>query len=105
MGLLFSFYGRQVLLNHHPAFISHVLYQELAQAVHIAVDKFIRDYKEFKCPTSTFLLAGISARAQNFRSPSVKRGISTLLFLSAPLHLSCCFIHSLSDYSFWSPSW
>lgn len=75
----------QVNLNHHAAFASHPLYQELAPAVQIAVDKFVNEFKEFKTPSSTFLIAGIAARAASFRTPAGKRGISSFFYFSCPI--------------------
>jgi hypothetical protein len=81
------------------------LFQELAPAVQLAIDKFMREFQEFKVPPATFMLAGITARAESARSSSAKRGISHLFYFSGPYQLPCCLIYSLFEPSFWSSLW
>ena len=56
------------------AFTAHPLFQESAPAAHIAIDKFYKEYKDFKGPTQSFLLAGLAANAKDACPPSIKRG-------------------------------
>jgi len=100
-----SFCGRQVNFNNHSTFAGHPLFQELAPAVQIAVDKFMREFQEFKVPPATFLLAGITARAEGARTSSAKRGTSDLFYFYGPYQLPCCFIYSLFDPTNGSPCW
>ena len=55
------------------SFASHPLFQELAPAAHIAVDKFLKEYKDFKGPPQTLILAGLDARAKEALTSPSKR--------------------------------
>lgn len=52
--------------------MGHPLVQELAPAGHIAVDKFLKEYKDFKGLTQTFLLAGLAAYAKDAHTSPAK---------------------------------
>jgi len=68
-----DFKSNQADLNHYLAFTGHPLFQELAPAAHLAVDKFFKDYKDYKGPAQTFLLSGLAARAKDARPSTTKR--------------------------------
>ena len=63
----------QVSFAQYPAFNSHPLFLELAPAVHSAVDKFYKEYKDSKSPTTALILAGLEARAKEVIASSTKR--------------------------------
>ena len=63
----------QVSFAQYPAFNGHPLFLELAPAVHSAVDKFYKEYKDFKSPTTALILAGLDARAKEVIASSSKR--------------------------------
>ena len=63
----------QVSFARNPAFNGHPLFLELAPAVHIAVDKFYKEYKYCKSPTTALILAGLDARAKEVIASSSKR--------------------------------
>jgi len=46
---------------------------ELAPAVHSAVDKYYKEYKDSKSPTTALILAGLDARAKEVIASSTKR--------------------------------
>ena len=55
------------------AFVSHPLFQELAPAVSIAVNKFFKEYKDFKGPPQSFMLADLANRVKGPRPFLSKR--------------------------------
>jgi hypothetical protein len=52
----------------------HPLFQELVPAVHLVVNTFYKEYKDYKVPTQSFMLASLAARARDARSFPAKRG-------------------------------
>jgi hypothetical protein len=46
---------------------------ELAPAAHTAVDKFLKEYKDFKGPPQALVLAGLDARAKEALTSPNKR--------------------------------
>jgi len=65
--------SNQVSFAQYPAFNSHPLFLELAPAVHSAVDKYYKEYKDSKSPTTALILAGLDARAKEVIASSTKR--------------------------------
>jgi hypothetical protein len=71
------------------AYTNHPLFQELAPAANIAVDKFTREFKDFKVPTQAFMLAGLAARVKDSRPTPAKRSI-TPSFTCHAFHKALC---------------
>ena len=65
----------QTDFNHYLSYIRHPVFQELVPAVHILVDNFYKEHKDYKCPNQSLALAGLAARVKGSRSFPNKRGI------------------------------
>ena len=64
-------------------------FQELALAAHIAIDKFFKEFKDFKGPTQAFLLAGLAAHAKDARTlPAKQSNYPSLTFCT--FHKALC---------------
>jgi len=82
--MLFLFFQSYKLIDLNQAdfnlyliYTRHPLFQELVPAVHLVVDKFYKEFKDYKPPTQSFMLAGLAARARDARSFPAKRGTSS----------------------------
>jgi hypothetical protein len=64
----------QADFNLYLTYTRHPLFQELVPAVHLVVDTFYKEYKDYKVPTQSFMLAGLAARARDARTFPAKRG-------------------------------
>jgi hypothetical protein len=53
-------------------YIGHPIFQELAPAVHMAVDKFYKEHKDFKGPASSFMIGQLAKRARDVRPSPAK---------------------------------
>jgi hypothetical protein len=62
--------------NFVPYFVSHVLFQEIPPAVHIAIEDFISKNPDVEMPPLTHKIAGLNARVKDFlANPHPKKGM------------------------------
>ena len=91
-------------LSSLPGLFGHPLFQELAPAAHIAVDKFFKEFKNFKGPTQAFLLAvaGLAACAKDAcTSPAKQSKYPSLTFCT--FHKALCLANADATASPTSP--